>query len=127
LAYIFNNYKSKNFGGKPWSSLGQVILVCARRERIVSLPANIHGYQGVDLQNEPWPGVSPIPSGEDWICDIADHLKTTLGLGESKILVISGGISGKNSASGKENFPDLVFTCSSVDVVAIHGQVSRAC
>jgi hypothetical protein len=84
----------------------------------------------VDLQNEPWAGQYPIKAGADWICVMADFLKNNVGLGKNNILVVSGGISGLNGpvsppkdepwVYSRENFPDEVFTCSSVDVIAIH-------
>lgn len=101
LTVIFNRYISKNFG-IPWAQLEKVIL-------------------GVDLQNEPWGGVFPIWAGEAWMCDIANHLKNVVGLGQNGIAVISGGISGAQSRSGVENFPDAVWKCDAIDVIGIHG------
>ena len=73
------------------------------------------------MQNQPWSGVSPIVSGEPWLCEIATHLKDTLGLGENGIAVISGGISGPQSVDGRQNFPDSAFECRAIDVIGIHG------
>lgn len=83
--------------------------------------AQADSTQGVDLQNEPWSGIWPIVAGESWICDIATHLKDTLGLGESNIAVITGGISGAQTPDGIQNFPDSAFECPAVDVIGIHG------
>lgn len=77
--------------------------------------------KGVDLQNEPFSGIWPIPVGHNWPCDIATHLKDTLELGKNGIAVISGGVSGLNSKSGWENWPSVVFDCEAVDVIGIHG------
>ncbi|KAF2497625.1 hypothetical protein BU16DRAFT_616239 [Lophium mytilinum] len=105
LSTMFNEYRSKNFGGASWSALNQVIL-------------------GVDLQNEPWSGVWPIVAGEKWLCDIATYLKIDVGLGKNNIAVITGGISGAISPRGTENFPDSAIDCPAVDVIAIHGYFS---
>ncbi|KAF2263148.1 hypothetical protein CC78DRAFT_569183 [Lojkania enalia] len=102
LDVFFKHYPSKNFGGKPWSTLNEVIL-------------------GVDVQNEPWSGIFPIVAGEPWLCDIATHLKDTIGLGKHNIAVITGGISGSQSPDGFENFPDCAFDCPAVDVISVHG------
>lgn len=77
--------------------------------------------KGVDLQNEPWSGIWPIVSGEPWLCDIANYLKDEVGLGESGIAVITGGISGAQTPEGIENYPDSAFNCPGVDVIGIHG------
>jgi len=75
----------------------------------------------VDLQNEPWSGIWPIVAGESWLCDIATHLKDTIGLGENDIAVITGGISGAQKPNGIQNFPDSAIDCPAVDVIGIHG------
>lgn len=77
--------------------------------------------QGVDLQNQPFSGIWPIPSGESWLCDIANHLKFNVDLDKSDIAVISGGVSGPQTVDGIQNFPDSVFECAAIDVVGIHG------
>ncbi|KAF2866093.1 hypothetical protein BDV95DRAFT_553223 [Massariosphaeria phaeospora] len=105
LEVFFKHYPSKNFNGAPWSTLNHIIL-------------------GVDLQNEPWSGIWPIVAGESWICDIATHLKETIGLGENNIAVITGGISGAQLPGGTQNFPDSAFDCKAVDVIGIHGYFS---
>lgn len=79
----------------------------------------------MDVQNEPWQGIWPIPAGEAWLCDIATHLKDDLGLGESNIAVLTGGISGAQTVDGTQNFPDSAFDCPAVDVIAIHGYFSQ--
>ncbi|KAJ4297516.1 hypothetical protein N0V90_005408 [Kalmusia sp. IMI 367209] len=81
--------------------------------------------QGVDVQNEPWQGIWPIPAGEPWLCDIATHLKDGLGLGDSNIAVITGGISGAQTVDGIQNFPDSAFNCPAIDVIAIHGYFAQ--
>ncbi|KAI4908549.1 hypothetical protein J4E85_011717, partial [Alternaria conjuncta] len=106
LSVFFTHYPSKNFDGRPWSTLSEVIL-------------------GVDLQNQPFSGISPIPSGESWLCDIATHLKYSINLDASNIAVISGGVSGAQSISGTENFPDSVFDCKAIDVIGIHGYFDK--
>ncbi|KAJ4356227.1 uncharacterized protein N0V89_004257 [Didymosphaeria variabile] len=102
LEVFFRHYASKNFGGRPWSELSEVIL-------------------GVDVQNEPWSGIWPIPAGESWLCVIATHLRDGLGLGENNIAVITGGISGPQTVDGIQNFPDSAWNCPAVDVIGIHG------
>lgn len=82
--------------------------------------------QGVDVQNQPWAEIHPIPSGEDWLCDIATHLKSTLRLGAHNIAVITGGISGAQSVDGIQNFPDSAFDCEAVDIIGIHGYYKQA-
>lgn len=102
LEVFFKEYPSRNFDGRSWSTLNEVIL-------------------GVDVQNEPWSGIFPIVAGETWLCDIATHLKDGLGLGENNIAVISGGISGAQSVDSFQNFPDSAFDCKALDVIAFHG------
>ncbi|KAG9185546.1 hypothetical protein G6011_06877 [Alternaria panax] len=106
LDVFFKHYPSKNFEGRSWGDLSEVIL-------------------GVDLQNQPFSGISPIPSGEGWLCDIAAHLKFGVGLDASEIAVISGGVSGPQSVDGSENFPDSVFECGAIDVIGIHGYFDK--
>jgi hypothetical protein len=77
--------------------------------------------QGVDVQNEPWSGIWPIVAGESWLCDMATHLKDTIGLGENNIAVITGGISGAQTPNGIQNFPTSAIDCPAVDVIGIHG------
>ncbi|KAF2732041.1 hypothetical protein EJ04DRAFT_536272 [Polyplosphaeria fusca] len=105
LEVFFRHYPSKNFAGRSWSTLKEVIM-------------------GVDVQNQPWANVSPIVSGEPWLCEVATHLKEELGLGAHNIAVITGGISGPQSATGSENFPDCAFDCPAVDVIGVHGYYS---
>jgi hypothetical protein len=81
--------------------------------------------QGVDVQNEPWSGIWPIPAGEAWLCDIATHLKDGLGLGENNIAVITGGISGPQTVDGIQNFPESAWNCPAVDVIGIHGYFAQ--
>jgi hypothetical protein len=42
-------------------------------------------------------------------------------LGQNNIAVITGGISGPQSPSGTQNFPDSAFDCKAIDVIGIHG------
>ncbi|KAF2470699.1 uncharacterized protein BDR25DRAFT_286871 [Lindgomyces ingoldianus] len=107
LTHLFSDYKSKNFQGASWGTLKEVIM-------------------GVDLQNQPWSGIWPIVAGEPWLCDIATHLKETIGLGDNNIAVITGGISSPQSPTGTENFPDSAFDCKAVDVIGIHGYYSAS-
>ncbi|OAG07068.1 uncharacterized protein CC84DRAFT_1117139 [Paraphaeosphaeria sporulosa] len=106
LEVFFRHYASKNFGGRPWSELSEVIL-------------------GVDVQNEPWSGIWPIPAGEAWLCDIATHLKDVIGLGDNNIAVITGGISGPQTVDGIQNTPDSAWNCPAVDVIGIHGYFAQ--
>ena len=73
------------------------------------------------MQNQPFSGVFPIPAGEDWICDIATHLKDALSLGKNNIAVISGGLSGPQSVEDYNNFPTAAFNCKAIDILGIHG------
>jgi hypothetical protein len=91
-------------------------------------PINIIAYklvQGVDLQNEPFSGIWPIPAGESWLCDIANYLKFNIGLDKANIAVISGGISGPQSVDGIQNFPDSAMECTAIDVIGIHGYFKK--
>ncbi|KAI8934553.1 hypothetical protein NX059_008252 [Plenodomus lindquistii] len=106
LQVFFKHYPSKNFDQRPWGELSEVIL-------------------GVDLQNQPFSGIWPIPAGESWLCDMANYLKFNVGLDQSNIAVISGGVSGPQSANGIQNFPDSVFKCAAIDVIGIHGYFSK--
>ncbi|KAF2624205.1 glycoside hydrolase family 5 protein [Macroventuria anomochaeta] len=106
LDVFFKHYPSKNFGGRSWSELSEVIM-------------------GVDIQNQPFSGIWPIPSGESWLCDIATHLKFKAGLDSSNISVISGGVSGLQSLGGIQNFPDSIFECPAIDVIGIHGRFAQ--
>ncbi|EUC30483.1 glycoside hydrolase family 5 protein [Bipolaris zeicola 26-R-13] len=106
LEVFFKHYPSKNFDGRPWGTLSEVIL-------------------GVDIQNQPFSGIFPIPAGESWICDMASHLKFTLGLDASSIAVISGGVSGAQKPDEWQNFPDSVFDCKAIDIIGIHGYFSK--
>jgi hypothetical protein len=79
----------------------------------------------VDLQNEPFSGIWPIPAGEDWLCDIATYLKFNLGLDNANIAVISGGISGPQTVDGIQNFPDSAMECNAIDIIGIHGYFKK--
>lgn len=92
---------------------------------VMSVQTGIEYEQGVDVQNEPWSGIWPIPAGEAWLCDVATYLKEDLGLGESGIAVITGGISGAQTVNGVQNFPESAWTCSGIDVIGIHGYFAQ--
>ncbi|EFQ92256.1 hypothetical protein PTT_10701 [Pyrenophora teres f. teres 0-1] len=117
LDVFFKHYPSKNFDGRSWSTLSEVILVRP--------PPPEHNKKGVDIQNQPFSSIWPIPAGESWICDIATHLHDTINLSASSIAVISGGVSGPQSPDGIENFPESVFECEAIDVIGIHGYYSK--
>ncbi|KAH8708601.1 hypothetical protein GQ44DRAFT_743044 [Phaeosphaeriaceae sp. PMI808] len=106
LDVFFKHYPSKSFDGRPWAELSEIIL-------------------GVDLQNEPFSGIWPIPAGESWLCDIANHLKFNLSLDSANIAVISGGISGAQTVDGVQNFPDSAMDCAAIDVIGIHGYFEK--
>lgn len=57
---------------------------------------------------------------------MATYLKDTLGLGQNNIAVITGGISGPQTLTRNQNFPDSAFECPAVDVIGIHGYFSQA-
>ncbi|MCJ1399590.1 hypothetical protein MMC11_002792 [Xylographa trunciseda] len=104
LNNILNNYPSKNFGGRPWSQLSEIIL-------------------SIDLENEPGVANPTYPLG-GWICDIASYLKNNVGL--QGIGVSTGGIGGSDSgdvppATSGQNWPDEVFTCAAIDIISLHG------
>lgn len=80
----------------------------------------------MDIQNQPFSDIWPIPAGESWLCEIATHLQSTIGLGRSRIAVISGGVSGVQSRGGIQNIPDSVFDCPGIDVIGIHGRFAPA-
>lgn len=84
-----------------------------------------NSVQGVDLQNQPFGGIFPIPSGESWLCDIAKHLKFNIGLDRSNIAVISGGVSGAQAVDAFQNFPESVLECAAIDVIGIHGYFAK--
>ncbi|CAI6266463.1 unnamed protein product [Periconia digitata] len=106
LEVLFNHYPSRNFGGRSWSELSEVIM-------------------GVDVQNQPWANIHPIVAGEAWLCIMATYLKDTLGLGKSNIAVITGGISGPQSLTRNQNFPDSALDCPAVDIIGIHGYFAQ--
>jgi hypothetical protein len=56
---------------------------------------------------------------------MATHLKFKVGLDNSDIAVISGGVSGLQSVDGIQNFPDSVFDCPAIDVIGIHGRFAQ--
>lgn len=80
----------------------------------------------MDLQHQPFEGVYPIPAGEGWLCDIAEHLKNHIGLGNSNIAVITGGISGYLNENSEENWPDSIWKCDAIDVIGVHGAFSSS-
>jgi hypothetical protein len=79
----------------------------------------------VDLQNEPWSGIWPIVSGEQWLCEIATLLKDDLKLGENNIAIITGGLSGAQTPDGVQNFPKAAFECKAIDVISFHGYYAK--
>ena len=103
LGVFFSHYQSRNFEGRKWGELSEVIM-------------------GVDIQHQPFNPIFPIPAGEAWLCDVASHLKALL---NPDIAVISGGVSGLQSLDRFENFPDSVFNCKDIDVIGIHGRFER--
>jgi hypothetical protein len=102
MSAILNKYGSKNFGGRSWSSLSEVILA-------------------IDLENEPGvAGNQGAVYGTGWICDIATHLKNSVRL--QGIGVATGAIGG--AEDGGQNWHDEVFQCGAIDIVSIHGYYS---
>lgn len=100
-------------------------MTCLVESAFEPLQSNTHTTQGVDIQNQPFSGIWPIPSGESWLCDIATHLKFKVGLDSSSIAVISGGVSGLQALGGIQNIPDSIFKCAAIDVVGIHGRFAQ--
>ncbi|KAF3052693.1 hypothetical protein E8E11_006672 [Didymella keratinophila] len=117
LDVFFKHYPSKNFGGRTWNELSEIIMA-----RMPLRSFKLSHNPGVDTQNQPFSGIWPIPAGESWLCDIANHLKFSIGLDNSNIAVISGGISGFQSLDGIQNFPDSAFDCPAIDIIGIHGR-----
>lgn len=105
LTAILVSYKSKNFGGRPWRDLNEVILA-------------------IDLENEPGVAHGNYPLG-GWICDISTHLKNSVGL--KSIGVATGAIGGSNGgdASSGPNWPDEIFQCGAIDIISIHGYFNK--
>jgi hypothetical protein len=98
LRSVLVNYRSKNFGGRPWSQLSEVILA-------------------IDLQNEPGvAGNQNSVTGTGWTCDVSSFLRSIL---VSGIGVATGAIGG--ALSGNNNYPDEVFSCAAVDIISLHG------
>ena len=101
LRSILANYRSKNFGGRPWAQLSEVILA-------------------IDLQNEPGVGGNQnLVTGTGWACDVSSFLRSIL---VSGIGVATGAIGG--ALSGNNNYPDEVFSCAAVDIISLHGYYS---
>ncbi|KAK7414955.1 hypothetical protein QQX98_006280 [Neonectria punicea] len=102
---ILTKYESPNFG-TTWNKLSNVVLA-------------------IDLENEPMVGDSNMENDfGDWICDMATHLKDTCGL--SGIAVSTGGTRGADwgdapPATVRQNWPNDVFECKAVDIIAFHG------
>ncbi len=98
LRSILVNYRSKNFGGRSWSQLSEVILA-------------------IDLQNEPGVGGHQNSvTGTGWTCDVSSFLRGFL---VSGIGVATGAIGG--ALSGNNNYPDEVLSCAAVDIISLHG------
>ncbi|KAF3008908.1 hypothetical protein E8E13_011229 [Curvularia kusanoi] len=107
LDVFFKHYPSKNFRGRSWSTLSEVIL-------------------GVDVQHAPFTPIFPIPAGESWLCDMATHLSSSLALKKSNIAVISGGVSGHMSSPDDiRNMPDSVWGFEEWEYVDAEGGVER--
>jgi hypothetical protein len=119
LDVFFKHYPSKAFDGRSWGELSEIILVSKISDIVI--PKQLTIAQGVDLQNEPFSGIWPIPAGESWLCDIANYLKFNIGLDKANIAVISGGISGPHTVDGIQNFPDSAMECTAIDIIGIHG------
>jgi len=103
LRNILVNYKSKNFGGRSWGQLSEVIMA-------------------INLENEPGVGMrQDLVIGTGWICDISTFLRSIL---VSRIGIATGAIGG--GLSGSNNFPDEVFSCSAVDIISLHGYFSSS-
>lgn len=102
---ILTVYQSKNWPGKTWAQLSQVILA-------------------IDLENEPLVDDQASLFG-DWICDIATYLKSAA-INLQDVAVATGGIRGadfsdKPPATTGQNWPDDVFLCPAIDIISFHG------
>lgn len=103
LRNILVNYKSKNFGGRSWGQLSEVIMA-------------------INLENEPGVGGrQDLVIGTGWICDVSTFLR---GILVSGIGIATGAIGG--ALSGSNNFPDEVFSCAAVDIISLHGYFSSS-
>ncbi|KAH6618989.1 hypothetical protein C7974DRAFT_441601 [Boeremia exigua] len=98
LEVLLRHYPSKNFGGRGWGELDEVIMA-------------------VDIQSRPFAPIHPIPAGEPWLCATATYLRTLL---SPSIGVSSGGVSGTLSPGGTENAPAAVLKCDAIDIVGVH-------
>jgi hypothetical protein len=52
-------------------------------------------------------------------------LKDSIGLGNNRIAVITGGISGAHKPERTDNYPNSAFQCEAVDVIGLHGYYAQ--
>ena len=100
IAHILS-YQSPHFG-KPWSQLSEAIMA-------------------FDIENEPMiQAITELDSvGPQWICDRANTFKQYIG--NASIAVSTGGVGGSSNIYQDWNWRPWLFTCPSVDIVALHG------
>ncbi|XMA10362.1 hypothetical protein WAI453_003153 [Rhynchosporium graminicola] len=106
LASILN-YKSPAFG-KQWKDLSEVILA-------------------FDLQNEPLiasPGKASNNDPDDWLCERASNMKKLIG--SSGVKIATGGIGGSEYSGHELNIIDKALNCSAIDILAVHGYMTKA-
>jgi len=103
------DFKSPNFGNKPWKDLDDVILA-------------------FDLQNEPMitdPGKLKANDPDDWVCGRATAMRGALG--DSKVLIATGGIGGSHYCCDHEfNLIDKALKCEALDILSVHSYMGTA-
>lgn len=103
------NFKSPNFGNKPWKDLREVIWA-------------------IDLQNEPLitnPEKAAANDPDDWVCGRAGEMRKELGT--SNILVATGGIAGSHYCCDHEfNLIEKALRCDALDILSVHSYMSKA-
>lgn len=102
------NFDSPNFG-KKWKDLSEAIFA-------------------FDLQNEPMiDSVGKLQNNDpdDWLCGRAGNMRQVLG--DSAVLVNTGGIGGSQYCCDHEfNLLDKALACDAIDIMAVHGYMSKA-
>ncbi|KAF9631153.1 putative beta- -mannanase protein [Lasiodiplodia theobromae] len=103
-------YESPNFGGRKWGELSEVVMA-------------------FDVQNEPMiDAVGLLEEGDpgDWVCGRAGVMRGLMGEG-SGVKVATGGIGGSQYCCEHEfNGLERALGCEAVDVVSVHGYMSKA-
>ncbi|GME26543.1 putative beta- -mannanase protein [Neofusicoccum parvum] len=108
LAAILD-YASPSFGGRRWAQLDEVVLA-------------------FDVQNEPMIDALELleqDDPDDWLCGRAREMKRLIG--GSRVKVATGGIGGSQYCCDHEfNALDKALRCEAIDIVSVHGYMSKA-